>query len=409
MRFIHMADIHFDSPFTVLASRNNLANIRRLEQREAFKKAIEYIKVEKIPFLFISGDLYEQEYIRESTIEYINNLFKTIPETRIFISPGNHDPFLSNSFYNTFNWNKNVTIFNSEIKIIETEEADIYGFGFTDFYCENSRIEEIKLKNKNKINILITHGALDASKTLDMQYNPLNSNKLKEIGFDYIALGHIHKANYENNKNNFIYPGSLISFGFDELGEHGFLDIKINKNNSEIKNKIEENKINNSEIKNEIEENKINNLEIKSKIEKNKINNLEENNYEKDKIEIQFLRADERKFEEESIDISSVKSEEELIEKLDEMNLKKENFYKIILKGTKKIELNEARICKLTQKDMILKVRDKTETEYNIDNLAMQKNLKGMFVKNLLEKLKSDPQEEDSIKKAMEIGIKLFE
>ena len=395
MRFIHMADIHFDSPFTVLASRNNLANIRRLEQREAFKKAIEYIKVEKIPFLFISGDLYEQEYIRESTIEYINNVFKTIPETRIFISPGNHDPFLSNSFYNTFNWNKNVTIFNSEIKIIETEEADIYGFGFTDFYCENSRIEEIKLKNKNKINILITHGALDASKTLDMQYNPLNSNKLKEIGFDYIALGHIHKANYENNRNNFIYPGSLISFGFDELGEHGFLDIKINKNNSEIKNKIEENKINN--------------LEIKSKIEKNKINNLEEKNYEKDKIEIKFLRADERKFEEESIDISSIKSEEELIEKLDEMNLEEENFYKIILKGTKKIELNETRICKLIQKDMILKVRDKTETEYNIDNLAMQKNLKGMFVKNLLEKLKSDPQEEDSIKKAMEIGLKLFE
>ena len=423
MRFIHMADIHFDSPFTVLASKNNLANIRRLEQREAFKKAIEYIKIEKIPFLFISGDLYEQEYIRESTIEYINNLFKTIPETRIFISPGNHDPFLSNSFYSTFNWNKNVTIFNSEIKIIETEEADIYGFGFTDFYCENSKIEEIKIKNKNKINILITHGSLDASKTLDMQYNPLNSNKLKEIGFDYIALGHIHKTNYENNKNNFIYPGSLISFGFDELGEHGFLDIKINKNNlkiknkieenkinnSEIKNKIEENKMNNSEIKNKIEENKINNLEINNKIEKNKINNLEENKYKKDKIEIQFLKADKREFEEKSIDISSVKSEEELIEKLDEMNLEKDNFYKIILKGTKKIELNETRICKLTQKNMILKVRDKTETEYDIDNLAKQKSLKGMFIKNLLEKLKSNPEDEESIKKAIEIGLKLFE
>ena len=116
MRFVHMADIHFDSPFTVLASKKDLSNIRRLEQREAFKKAIEYIKQEKIPFLFISGDLYEQEYIRESTIEYINDLFKTIPDTKIFISPGNHDPFLNNSFYNTFNWNKNVTIFNGEIK-----------------------------------------------------------------------------------------------------------------------------------------------------------------------------------------------------------------------------------------------------------------------------------------------------
>ena len=108
MRFVHMADIHFDSPFTVLASKNNLANIRRLEQREAFKKAIEYINREKIPFLFISGDLYEQEYIRESTIEYISNLFKTIPETKIFISPGNHDPFLNNSFYNNYNWSKNL-------------------------------------------------------------------------------------------------------------------------------------------------------------------------------------------------------------------------------------------------------------------------------------------------------------
>ena len=125
-----------------------------------------------------------------------------------------------------------------QAEILEQEEADIYGFGFTDFYCENSQIEKINIKNKNKINILITHGSLDASKTLDMQYNPLNSNKLKEIGFDYVALGHIHKANYEENKNNFIYPGSLISFGFDELGEHGFLDVEINKNNSEKNNLI---------------------------------------------------------------------------------------------------------------------------------------------------------------------------
>ena len=70
--------------------------------------------------------------------------------------------------------------------------------------------------------------------------------QLKEIGFDYIALGHIHKRT-EQNKYNFIYPGSMISFGFDELGEHGMLDIIIEKNN--IENKL--NKINYSEnIKN---------------------------------------------------------------------------------------------------------------------------------------------------------------
>ena len=79
MRFIHMADIHFDSPFTVLGDKRDFATKRRLEQREAFKNAIEYISKEKIPYLFIAGDLYDHDYIRESTIEFINNLFKTIP------------------------------------------------------------------------------------------------------------------------------------------------------------------------------------------------------------------------------------------------------------------------------------------------------------------------------------------
>ena len=285
MRFIHMADVHFDCPFTVLASNETLADQRRLEQRKSFSDAIKYIKENQIPFLFISGDLYEQKYIRKSTIEYINNLFREIENTQIFISPGNHDPFFNNSFYNTFNWNNNVTIFNSEIKIIKTEEADIYGFGFTDFYCENSEIEKINIKNKDKINILVTHGSLDASKTLDMQYNPLNSNKLKEIGFDYVALGHIHKANYEENKNNFIYPGSLISFGFDELGEHGFLDVEINKNNL--------------------------------KINKNNLNNLEKNkNNSKINKNIKFIKIDKRIFEEIRLNISEINSEEELIERI---------------------------------------------------------------------------------------------
>ena len=382
MRFIHMADVHFDSPFTVLASRENLANERRLEQRKAFADTIEYIKENQIPFLFISGDLYEQKYIRKSTIEYINNLFKEIPNTQIFISPGNHDPFLINSFYNTFEWNNNVTIFNSEIKIIETEEADIYGFGFTDFYCENSQIEKINIKNKNKINILITHGSLDASKTLDMQYNPLNSNKLKEIGFDYVALGHIHKANYEENKNNFIYPGSLISFGFDELGEHGFLDVEINKNNSEKNNlinlKINNNNLNNSEINN-------NNLKINKKIK--------------------FIKVDKRIFEEIKLNISEINSEEELIEKIKNIKTERQKNYKVILEGYKNIEIDLNKIKKMVLDENVLKVKDFSKVKYDIKELANQNNLKGVFINKILQKEEEKLCTKEEAEQAIEIFI----
>lgn len=188
MKFIHIADMHFDAPFKTLADGQEFGKQRRMEQRQILKELIEYIKLKKIPFLFISGDFYEHQYIRKSSIEYINNLFKEIPETKIYISPGNHDPFIKNSEYNNFNWNNNVYIFNDEIKLYEFEDVDIYGFGFTDFYCTSSKLDNIVLKNPEKINILITHGSIDTSLTIEKQYNPINSKVISKIGFDYVAL-----------------------------------------------------------------------------------------------------------------------------------------------------------------------------------------------------------------------------
>ena len=100
MKFVHIADMHFDSTFLNLSDKDIMGDLRRLEQRKVFKKMVEYIKQNKIEYLFISGDLYEHKYIKQSTIEYINNLFKEIPKTRIFIAAGNHDPKIKNSYYN---------------------------------------------------------------------------------------------------------------------------------------------------------------------------------------------------------------------------------------------------------------------------------------------------------------------
>ena len=41
MKFIHIADTHFDTPFTNLSLKNNFGKIRRIDQREIFKKIIQ--------------------------------------------------------------------------------------------------------------------------------------------------------------------------------------------------------------------------------------------------------------------------------------------------------------------------------------------------------------------------------
>ena len=220
MKFVHIADVHLDVPFTVLEGRK-LADKRRLEQREALRNVIEYIKENSIPYLFICGDLYEHEYIKEATIEYINKLFKTISDTKVFIVPGNHDPYIKNSYYAKYNWAKNVKIFTEKIERVEQENICIYGYGFEDFYLKNPDYENIQIEDKKKVNILLTHGTLDGSKNDEILYNPISKTILKNLGFDYVGLGHIHKLSYNDEENQrIVNPGSLVSLGFDELGKH---------------------------------------------------------------------------------------------------------------------------------------------------------------------------------------------
>ena len=234
MKFVHIADMHFDTSFTQIKD-GNLGTLRRIDQRKVFKKVIDYIEENNIDYLFIAGDLYEHKFIRESTIEFINEQFKRIRNTKIFITPGNHDPYLKNSFYAKFNWSDNVCIFGPRISKVELGNTDIYGYGFDDFYYTNSEIENLKIDNPTNTNILITHGSLDGGYDDERVYNPMSSSRVRQLGFDYIALGHIHKSNYREGEN-VVYPGSTISMGFDEPGEHGMIVGEISKN--ELKTKF---------------------------------------------------------------------------------------------------------------------------------------------------------------------------
>lgn len=357
MNFVHMADMHFDTPFTNLSLKNNFGKKRRLDQREIFKKIIKYIQENKIEYLFISGDLYENEYIQKTTIEYINELFKEIPQTKIFITPGNHDPYLKNSMYNNFEWSKNVKIFTSKIEKIETPEADIYGVGFDDFYSTGLNAENIKIENKNKINILITHGSLNASDKMQLQYNPMNKNKLKELGFDYIALGHIHKPDYNTEPNQRIaYPGSTISMGFDELGEHGFIVGNLNK----------------------------------------------------EKLELSFIPADNKEFKELEFDVSNINDFEKLIEEINNLKLDENKFYKIILIGKRNFEIDILELNKFILIENIIKIKNKTILNYNLEELANDTTLKGIFVQELLEEMKKQNYSQEEIDKILEIGLSVL-
>ena len=337
MKFVHIADMHFDMPFTVL-SKNGLAEERRLDQRDAFNKMINYIKENNIEYLFISGDLYENEYVRKSTIEYINNCFKQIPSTKIYIAPGNHDPYLVNSYYNKYEWNDNVHIF-TNIDKIENGNINIYGYGFTDFYSR--KIELPNNLDSLKINILLMHTDLDGSSKEIGEYNPILETEYK---------------NNFNESKNIIYPGSVIAGGFDELGKHGMVVGNINDETRELY--------------------------------------------------LEFIELDNKEFVEIDLDVSNVNSKEELIEDINQMKIDFDKYYKIIFTGTKNIEIDTNELIKYVVNKNIIKLKDKTKVEYDLEKISKEQSLRGIFVKELLEKINEENEKE--ILESIYIGLNLM-
>lgn len=91
----------------------------------------------------------------------------------------------------------------------------VTGFSFGQVEYTEDVYADIMPQMEDAINILLAHGG-------DEKHIPINFRRMAEAGFDYCALGHIHKPKHIV-KNKMAYPGSLEPLDRTETGRHGFI------------------------------------------------------------------------------------------------------------------------------------------------------------------------------------------
>ena len=313
MKFIHTADIHLGAAFL---EKNQLF--------ESFERIIEDAKNEKVDVLMISGDLFNKQPLLKELRE-INALFSRIGNTKVFIIAGNHDFIKKDSYYNSFNWNENV-IFIKENKIsridVDKLNLSIYGMSYHNREIRENIYDNLTPDNEERINILMAHGG-------DETHGPINFQSLNDSGFDYIALGHIHK--YSEPINNYaIYPGSIEPLDINETGAHGYVYGEITKTGRLI--------------------------EFRSIAKKRCIH------YE--------------------LDVTGKDSNFGIIEELKKV-IDKDAYYKINLIGKSKIDLNLGLFYNIKN---VVKVVDNTSLDYDIDKLLKdnENGILGEYIKNFV-------------------------
>lgn len=226
-KFIHTADIHLGANFRDSYFGGEIGNIRRKELWETFEKLINHVKEQKIELLLIAGDLYENDTFTFKDFFRLRGILESIPFTKIVIISGNHDKFHANSYYFTEKWPDNVTILGKNgLDSIYFRDLNLNVIGYSwDNYSKNqsSIINNIEI-NKDLSNILMLHGD-ETSAYMDFDFT-----KLKDLNFDYIACGHIHKPKFIYD--NIAYCGSLEPLDMSETGERGYIEGIIGENNT---------------------------------------------------------------------------------------------------------------------------------------------------------------------------------
>ncbi len=232
IRILHCADLHLDSPMSALDITKS--EVRRNELRAAFTSLTLSAKMSDADFLIIAGDLFDCEYVSRDTVALIVKEFEAIPDCKIIIAPGNHDPYTSAGYYRRTEFPDNVYIFDSpEVKFFDFPEKNttVYGYAFTEEHLEINPLEGFAVADPSRINILAAHADLDA---VDSNYCPATSRSIGECGFDYVALGHRHTYTEPVPVGNgFVsYSGCLEGRGFDECGVKGAVLVGIEKDGS---------------------------------------------------------------------------------------------------------------------------------------------------------------------------------
>ena len=222
LKFLHIGDIHLDTPFTGLAPEKS--DERRAGLRQNFIKMMEYVRGAGINYVLISGDLFETECATGNTAELLIREFRSSADTKFIIAPGKHDSYENNPIYTSGRLPSNCYIFTSD-KIdrfdFEEDRVVVYGWAFVGDSITESPLYDRTVGDSSKINIVCGYADLDGPVGSDGC--PVSTADLKKFGADYYAFGSRHEGGDIVNLGSAMYgySGAIESTGFDEPGIGG--------------------------------------------------------------------------------------------------------------------------------------------------------------------------------------------
>ncbi|QOP51405.1 DNA repair exonuclease [Lentilactobacillus parabuchneri] len=232
MKFIHTADLHLDSPFLGLKNHSLPDDLwEKIHQStfDSFQKIIDEAINDQVDFVLLVGDLFDREERSVAADAFLMAQLNRLKDHEIdaFISFGNHD--YSTADPSSFGYPDNTHVFSNQVetkkyRLENGQVVAISGFSFDKQWITDPMIQDYPQAFSDATwNIGMLHGSLSTLNSPEANYAPFTLNQLEEKGYDYWALGHIHKRQALNKQGTINYSGNTQGRHINETGEKGFL------------------------------------------------------------------------------------------------------------------------------------------------------------------------------------------
>ena len=256
MRFLHLADLHIGKRV------NGFSMIE--DQKFVFEQVYNVIENEKIDGIIMAGDIYEKPVPSAEAVKLFDEMLTRLVSINlpIFVISGNHDSAERIGFGSDILSAAKVymsRVYNGNLQKIELEDdygkINVYLLPFIKPATVKNIYKEAEIKDyddaleyvlsqekidKTKRNVIVSHqfvtGAL-RSESEEVSVGGLDNVSVENYeAFDYVALGHIHRAQ-QMGRESARYAGTLLKYSFSEEKHNKsmtIVDLK-EKGNIEIK------------------------------------------------------------------------------------------------------------------------------------------------------------------------------
>ncbi|MBN2135037.1 MAG: exonuclease SbcCD subunit D [Acidobacteria bacterium] len=357
IKIVHTSDLHLGNYFSESLFTKSQLSKRNREILETFIGIIHKTKELGAGALLITGDLFEEDRVRSADLHRIAEELKSIDPIPVFISPGNHDYYRENGYYDWLGWPDNVHIFRSrhfDKIVLDDINLTIYGNAFTSPEDPTDYLHLFKPEHKEGFSILMYHGS---AMMVDEKspYRPFKPEMLQRLAVDYIALGHYHKRQiFKNDSGDPIasYPGSPEPLNFGEAHPHSFNLVSFSKGD----------------------------------------------------VKVEYIETGARAYHSFNVDCSNCSTEQNVIKacKEEASEASSGDMVKFNLSGMVDIGLKfdiENITDELGQVFFAVQVFDRTVPGYDFEVIAEEETARGLFVRRLKELISEAESEDDTLKR----------